>query len=274
MTDEADAELRRLERAADLCRAPNIVGASAVLARAQLRPTWLVPEMIPAGEVVLITGAPGALKSWLAYDLVMAVAAQRPWLGVLPAPAASAFKCAALVFNYDNSTGELGRRFLRLGLEGDHPVSFHSLDVGAPLRLPDSAADLAAIVDYLHPRVVLVDSLRQAHTAEENSSKEMMAVMSGLKRLYAFGSTVIVVHHSGKTVGPTSKSRGSEEIDASAGAVIHVAPMQGVQAAHWAKHRSWPMPEAAETVYFEVKDEGAATHVRRREAPQRKERRP
>jgi RecA-family ATPase len=263
--DDDTAEIIRYEIAQELCRPPTIVGAREVLAMASARPAWLVPEMVPAKDLTLITGAPGAKKSWLAYALALAVAQGQPWVW-----SATAVQGRVLALNYDNSTAECGRRFKRLGMQASDPVLFHSLDMQAPLRLPEKAKELTAIVDHLRPTLVLVDSLRQAHTADENSSKEMMVVMAALKRLYACGAAVVVVHHSGKTVGAASKSRGSEEIDASATAVIHVAGDTECPSATWAKHRSWHLPERNATRHFRVIDVGDETRVEAAQAPERR----
>jgi hypothetical protein len=58
--------------------------------------------------------------------------------------------------------------------------------------------------------MVIVDPLRYAHTAEENDSTEMAAVMQQLKFCAAAGCAVVAMHHPGKSEG--SQSRGSSVI--------------------------------------------------------------
>jgi RecA-family ATPase len=263
--DEAAEETARLELASELSRPPWVIGAREMLERARLQPEWLVPGMIPARDLTLVTGAPGAMKSWLVYSLAVAVAQGTPWMAlpVMPGP--------VLVCNYDNSSAECGRRFLRLGLKPTDSVSFHSLDVGVPWKLPEAAEKLAAVADFRRPSLIVIDTLRQAHTAEENSSKEMGQIMAQLKRLYACGAAVVVVHHSGK--GPMSTgARGSQEIDGSATAIVHVAAeREDRSTAQWVKHRSWPMAARDETRHFRVSDSGDRTIVERIEPPKKRE---
>ncbi len=276
MADDATEELIAQATAENLCKPPHIIGPREMLRMATLRPTWLIPDMVPARDLTLITGAPGVMKSWLAYDLARAVAQGGTWMGVQVTPpmrphgADVGNEVAALVLNFDNSTAECGRRFMRLGLAATDPIRFHSVDVGQRLRLPEAAESLAAVADALRPRLIVIDSLRQSHTCDENSSKEMMVVMDQLKRLYACGAAVVVVHHSGKTVGAHSKSRGSEEIDASATAVIHVTDDDGTPRAEWAKHRCWAMTEAAERKWFQVVDRNDLTIITPAPKPERK----
>lgn len=254
MRDEAE----QLHRAEELCQPPWIVGAAQMLRAASAKTAFLIEGAIPARDLTMITAPPGSLKSWIAYDLCLAVAQQREWLGIgVPAAPGS-----ALVLNFDNPTAECGRRFMRLGMRPDDAIHFHSVDVGKRLLLPDDHEDILAIVEKLQPRVVLIDSMRQAHTAEENSSKEMGIVMAMCKSLYGYGASVIVVHHSVK--GNGGAARGSGEIDASITAHISVDG----DVARWAKHRSWEvrpptMPPWEEGVRFAVEDVGDRTFVRR-----------
>lgn len=275
--DDSANEIQQQLTAQELCQPPHIIGPREMLRMATVQPAWLVKDMVPARDLTLITGAPGVMKSWLAYDLARAVAQGGTWFGV---PVESSRLAAgdnvgagmqALVLNFDNSTSECGRRFKRLGLAVSDPIGFHSVDVGQRLRLPDSAENLAAVADALRPALIIIDSLRQSHTCDENSSKEMMGVMDQLKRLYACGAAVVVVHHSGKTPGSTSKSRGSEEIEASATAVIHITnDDDGVSQARWHKHRCWAMSEAQETKWFRVEDRGDLTLILPAAKPEKK----
>lgn len=271
--NEAYEELRREELAQELCGPPWIVGAGAMLARASDRPEWLVTERIPAGDLTLFAGAPGVKKSWLAYALAIAVAQGSEWVGLpthRPVKRRSGEGCEVLVLNYDNSTAECARRFLRLGLRASDPVCFHSLDVGQPFRMPEASDKLAMIVDAMRPSLVLIDTFRQAHTSDENSSKEMMGIMGSLKRLYASGAAVVVVHHT--TKGAAMTPRGSGEIDGSFTAEVIVAADRGLLTAQWVKHRSWPLDEARETLYFRVSDHADRTRVEKADPPVRKER--
>lgn len=231
--------------------------AKALLASAKLEPDWLVPYAIPSGAVTFIVGKPGSSKSWLGYDLVCAVTQDRPWLN-LGTPVGR--NATALVLNFDNPGSECARRFLRLGLQPQDRALFHSLGAHRPpeplpqiLQLPGAFEPLDSMVYAFRPDIILVDSLRQAHTSDESSSQEMAQVMSQLRRFAAYGAAVVVIHHTRKGDG---EMRGSTEIEAAADAIIDVA--NGV--ATWRKTRGWEMPES--TAIFTLVDEGDSTEVR------------
>jgi RecA-family ATPase len=267
--EELAARLAWDERKAQLCRAPTLVGAADMLAAAQIKPRMLAEGFVPAGAITLIIGEPGAKKSWLAYALAIATAQGGTWLSAPVTPHGPSK--AVLVLNYDNPTPECGRRFKRLGLQPTDPVWFHSVDLD-PLRLPASIAELNAIVAYVRPSLVVIDSFRQAHTDDENSSKEMSIVMGHIKGFYADGAAVVVVHHAGKSNGlgaseGVGKARGSGEIAASADCIIEAKRVKSKEGdseydvAVWTKHRSWEIAPCDESVPFELRDIGERTEL-------------
>jgi RecA-family ATPase len=243
------------DKLADLLRPPTLIGARALLAAAEVRTDFLIPDAIPAHAITLMIGVPGSGKSWLAYALAMSAIHGEEWLGIAPERTGR-----VLVLNYDNPTPEAGRRFMRLGLtlEDEGQFFIHSVDQGS-LKLPKARAEIRGIVDELRPVLVLVDSLRQAHTCDENSSQEMAEVMDCLKDVAKLGAAVVVIHHSLKSseaIG-VGKARGTGEIPASADAQISITG----DVADWDKHRSWAMSPEDARIGFEIVDRGARTFV-------------
>jgi RecA-family ATPase len=247
-----------LERRVDaLIGSPAVASSRALLARASDQTDFVIHEAIPVG-LTLMLGVPGSSKSWLAYDLAMAVARNRDWLGkrnCLPGPG------GVLVLNFDNPTPECGRRFKRLGLQDSDRVWFHSthgLDESQALLLPQSAPLLLGLVHRLGISLVVCDSLREAHTADENSSADMRPIMQQLRALAPVGkrAAVVVVHHTAKgdSTGVLS-ARGSTVIPAAVDACIHC---QGDSAA-WTKHRGWKLDPRGGVVRFELSDPTGST---------------
>ena len=248
-----DRNEEALERRVDaLLGSPAVAGAGILLARADDATEFLIHEAIPVG-LTLMLGVPGSSKSWLAYDLAMAVAHGRDWLGKRNALAKPA---GVLVLNYDNPTPECGRRFKRLGLQPTDRVWFHSahgLDESQTLLLPRAAALLLGLVHRLSISLVVVDSLREAHTADENSSAEMRPIMQQLRALAPLGkrAAVVVVHHTAKgDASGVLSARGSTVIPAAVDACIHCAG----DSIAWVKHRGWKLDARGGVVRFELTD--------------------
>jgi RecA-family ATPase len=232
--------------------AAHFIGAGAMLRAAKDTPDFLVKNMIPAGGITLVVGKPGTTKSWLVYDLALATMHSRPWLGTKPTTG------PVVVLSYDNPTPETGRRFKRLGLREGDPIMFHSPTWEA-LKLPDAADDLVAVVHAVEPKLVIVDSFRQAVNGNENDSEAMGEVMGSFKKMAASPSqpAVVVIHHAGKGILlEGSGARGSGEMEGSADAVISIEDGK----ATWTKTRSW-QGEKQEYTYA-LNDVGASTQLK------------
>lgn len=255
-------ELEKIEQGERLASV-YLQDAATLLASAKLEPDWLVPNAVPLGAVSFFVGRPGAAKSWLAYDLACAVVQQRDWLGFgVPncPPGATVF-----ILNFDNPHAELGRRFLRLGLQPHDALFAHSFGAHTPpepyppvLQLPDAFDPLEMMVYAKRPALIVIDSLRQAHTGDESSSQEMAVVMMCVKRFAALGAAVVLIHHTRKNDG---QMRGSTEIEATADAITDVEKEDAlVSLVSWRKTRGWEMAESSLAV--RVVDEGDRTFVR------------
>lgn len=266
---QAVAQAAHAQQLVDLYVRP----AGALLEVARDTTPFLVENTLPAGGLVVFAGDPGGGKSWLAYDLALALVQNRPWLGrkVVEAPARGSLRGhRVLVLNYDNPDWELGRRFRRLGLKADDPVYFHSMcskpppqDLPAILQLPMSFDPLMAIVDNLAPTLIVVDSMRQAHTLDEDRSADMGRVMACLKGLMSRGATVLALHHLRKRGAKDVElqTRGSGEIEASCDVLTIVTGEAAHGKISWKKVRGWLMPDESRHLSFAVSDEGDTTKV-------------
>ena len=226
-------------------------------------PVFLIPQLILRDAVTLIVGESGSKKSWAAYDLIRAVATGTPWLGKTD----KAPDLNAALFNYDNSTSEVKRRFLRLGIPLDR-VRVHTTGVNIPpsdswpdvLRFHEEQAQyLISMIQHNNIRLAVFDSLRQAHMAKEQDSQAMGEVMSYFRAIANAGCCCVVIHHSAKSTKDDSwqaTARGSGEIVAHADTVIQV----GSDAMTWTKTRGWNMGDQNK-VKFRLEDDATTTTV-------------
>jgi len=255
-------ELERIEYGERLASV-YLQSSGELLTCAKLEPDWLVPNAVPAGAINFIVGKPGASKSWAAYDLACAVVQRRDWMG-LGVPTVNE-GASVFILNFDNPHSECARRFLRLGLTAADNLWVHSWGAHTPpepfpavLQLPDAFEPLEAMVYAKRPVLIVVDSLRQAHTGDESSSQEMALIMAQLKRFAAYGAAVVIVHHTRKNDGAM---RGSTEIEATADSIADVEKEDAqVSLVSWRKTRGWDMAES--TITIRLIDEGDRTYVR------------
>ncbi len=232
---------------------PCMQSISTVLANAPDRQEFVIDGALPARAVTLLMGQPDAGKTWLAYAAAIAVARGEDWLGISndlvePAP--------ALIFNFDQPGTELGRRLKKMGARDDDPIAIHNADE-VPLqyvfKLPEHAATLRALVLRYRAKLVVLDSLRECHTGDENSSKDMAPIMHLIRQLaQPTGAAVIVVHHTAKNadVGDLLRARGSSAIIAGVDAAISADN----RVATWCKTRGWNMAPEDKHQPFEIID--------------------
>ena len=240
------------------------VDAGALLEMAKDKPDFLIPDLIPAASVMLMVGKPGSKKSWLAYSAVLAIVQQKPWFGATPE-----HKHSALVLNFDNPASELGRRFRRMGLQPEDNIRFHSIGLNLPpanlppiLQLPGCVEPLFALVCYMRPSIILIDSMRQSHTGDEASSEDMGLLMNYYRSLTHYGATVLVLHHTRKAPKEgdddlLESSRGSSAI----GGGIDAQMVVDDGTIRWGKTRLWQPQQTSYRFSVVDDDEHNTTYV-------------
>lgn len=232
-------------------------------------PGFLVDGMIPGTGVVVMVGEAGVGKSWVAYDLIRAVTTGTPWLG-RSKPACGGKPFPVILFNYDAQVHELQRRLRRLGMTGEEPFHCHTHEFtkGGMIRLSlddknHAMEGVCALIEDTEAALVVFDSMRQSHTAEEDSNLQMGEIMAQFKSLCSplpdMRCTTLILHHTPKGLKGNdwqTKARGSGEIVAQAEVEIQVTATK----LFWNKVRGWRMPPGASAQY-RIVDEGDRTNL-------------
>jgi hypothetical protein len=222
------------------------------------RVEFIVPGAIPKGNIVIISGEPGAKKTWAAYSLMYAVASGTPWMG----RGQPATQGPVVLLNYDNPTETVASRMRKLGFTSEMPWYVHSLGLTKPsgpnmpdiLMLPQHESRLNYALKHVKPSLIVVDSFRQCNNLDENSNKEMASLMAIFKRWQQLNNTtVVLIHHTTKSKDGSewkSSARGSGEIIASCDVAIRAEEDKIL----WTKHRTWAIGSTKE-VAFELQDQ-------------------
>jgi len=160
---------------------------------------WLVEDLWGRGAVGIVGGAPKCCKSWLGLDIALSVASGTPCLGRFPVVHVG----PTLVYLAEDAAPMVRERILgicnhrRLDIE---TLDLHLIDTPS-LRL-DLDADrrsLAAAVETIRPKLLLLDPLVRLHRADENSSADISALLGFLRELQRrFDTAVLLVHHMSK----------------------------------------------------------------------------
>jgi hypothetical protein len=195
--------------------------------------TWIVKQVIPRSELVVIYGESGCGKSFLALNLGMAIARGLDWHGYKSKPGRVIYVCAESPSGF---RGRVKAYCMR-----------HALQEQIPFQIIDDAPDFLTEKDpkTLIERigkadVIFIDTLaRVTAGADENTGQDMGPVIARCQAIQrATGALVILIHHSGKD---TAKgSRGWSGIRAAADTEIFVEKLQSHHSATITKQKDGP----------------------------------
>lgn len=154
----------------------------------QLEAEWAVEKLVPARSITVLHSPGGLGKTWLSLALANAVSRGEPFLGLKTKPGPVCY------IDFENPLPLLVERTRKLDIRD---VLFWHLSANpSPPRIDTS--------DYKFYRqlppgaLIIFDTLRAAHSGDENSSQDMALVMGRLKELRELNHPVFLIHHTGK----------------------------------------------------------------------------
>lgn len=180
---------------------------------------WRVRGVLPEEGIAALYGPSGSGKSFLALDMLAAVAAGRPWFGcrVKAAP--------VLYVALEGEAGISQRVQAHQEKHGPLAGAFRFLLQPLDIRKAADRADLvsAARAAGYSGGVLALDTLnRAAPGADENDSAAMGEIIAATKALQAeLGGLVLLVHHTGKDA--SKGLRGHSSLHAALDAAIEVS---------------------------------------------------
>jgi hypothetical protein len=156
------------------------------------RVSWLVDGVIQRHSAAVIYGESRIGKSFLALDLACSLALGDAWFGYSVQP------CKVIFFAAESPAGLPDRLEAMKALRGQEaPEHLRFLRNSISLS---NAADVQKLIDTVQGfDVLFIDTFNAAAPdSDENSSKEMGAILKGIRRIVdETGCTVIFVHHCG-----------------------------------------------------------------------------
>lgn len=176
---------------------------------------WRVKGLYPVTGLGAMYGPSGSGKSFLVMDLAITTAMGRAWFGCRTLP------CDV---TYVMLEGEAGLQGRILAWEKHNamsiPDNFHVIAQPFEIANDHDVEDLAASLP--NEGMLIIDTLnRAAPGLDENSSKDMGALLKGMKRLQeASGGLVVAVHHTGKNAD--KGMRGHSSLNAALDGAIEV----------------------------------------------------
>lgn len=165
---------------------------------------WLIEGVIPASNVILLSGREGSMKTWLAMDWALAVAQGRGWLS-------RATKIGKVLY----IDAEMPRDLFSVRLQALGTSPSLAIWRWQDRYFPSNFFDRQLLLAARTYRLIVVDTLRRfMGKRDENSATDMAAIMGGLRELTRWGATVIALHHAPKDPEKREGYRGSTELGA------------------------------------------------------------
>jgi energy-coupling factor transporter ATP-binding protein EcfA2 len=185
----------------------------------QAPPRWIIKHVLPQAELVVLYGASGSGKSFMALDMAGAIARGTTWRGK---------KVRQGKVVYIAAEGAGGFRNRMQAYAQHNQVDLAELNIGvihaAPnlLEAQDAKDVITAIKASGGADVVIIDTFAQTTPgANENAGEDMGKALGHCKRIHAAtGAVVVLVHHSGKDA--SKGARGWSGLRAAADAELEV----------------------------------------------------
>ena len=179
---------------------------------------WRIRGVLPKTGIAALFGPSGSGKSFLALDMLAAMAHGRDWFGCRVTP------CPVLYAALEGEAGISQRIQAHQKKNGPLPAGFRFLLQSLDIRKPADRADLvtAARAAGYSSGVLVIDTLnRAAPGADENDSAAMGEIIAATKAIQGeLGGLVLLVHHTGKD--QTKGLRGHSSLHAALDAAIVV----------------------------------------------------
>lgn len=188
---------------------------------------WLIKGVMPARGVMVMYGAPGSGKSFLALDAALHVSCGKDWFGHRTREPAGVVYVAAEGGAGFRHRAVAARDHLGAGAETPFALITAAPDLGcrraSDLQTLTKDVTKQAAAAGFRPALIVFDTLsRCIGNLDESSSQDMNHLVRRLSALSdGLGACVLVVHHSGKD--PGRGLRGSSTLQGAADAIWLVA---------------------------------------------------
>lgn len=171
---------------------------------------WLIDGWLQAEAMMMMFGAPGLGKSFLALDMALSIASPtiRDWHG-LAIQHGPVFYAAGEGGNgvKIRSTGWLAHHSLKNG-----PCGMYLGDEARDLNTKEGLDDVIGQIEAyrIRPRLIVIDTLNRFLAGDENSSLDVKGMLDScgvLQRMY--NAAILIIHHCGVSPSTQDRLRGS-----------------------------------------------------------------
>ena len=180
----------------------------------------LIPGLLPADGIAILTAAPKVGKTMFASQAALAIQEGTSFLGFPAGPAGSVLYC-----DHESSADDLRQRFKLLEGDAQDPYALTFCRDSFQLAKNDDVDGLIDLVGAGGHKLVIIDTLATYMLGiDENDAGSVSRPMHGLRRLqHETGAAILVVAHASKSESHgkiAAKTRGSNAITAAASSLM------------------------------------------------------
>lgn len=211
--------ITKIERAAKATDKTHVAAFLPALTHAELvarkfsSAQYTIEPFFEQGTVNMVSAPPNTWKSWFLFLFAGAIAAGSPVFDKF-----NTEKTNVMIVNEEDSHRLIQDRLRLLGITDTSLPIYYRVSHGAKLT-DDFIDSLVMEAKEKNVGVIMFDSLRSVHDADENDSTKMQGVMDMFKKIARESITVIFTHHNRKKSmmgrnDDTESTRGSSAINA------------------------------------------------------------
>lgn len=234
---------------------------------------YVIDAILPEASLSMLYGAPGSLKSMLALDMLVCIAAGKPWLSPSQngeGQGMATEQSAVLFVDFDSGKRIVMERMEAIarghGITNPAGLPFYAESMELPWLLAPERSSVEAFARDMRAqkvRACVIDNFGVITGGVDENSSEMATVMGNLRWLAeSTGAAVVVIHHprKGDTKGNSNAGdslRGHGSILAALDLALLVEREQGsrIVAVRSVKARSVPVaPFVANWTYTHKPD--------------------
>lgn len=178
----------------------------------QPEPTkWLIKEWLPQGGFIMLHGEPASGKSFVALDMMLALSSGiGTWAGFKAKQAKVLYLCG------EGFNGIPARLTAWMQAHQGRDIGTFFMSSWA-LALDNKQEGLFAKNSIrtlpFKPDLIVIDTLNRFYEGDENSAQEMRVFLDFVSELQQeFGSSVMIVHHTGVSKEAQGRARGSSAL--------------------------------------------------------------
>ena len=155
---------------------------------------FIVEKLIPKGCITMLSGNPGANKSWIALQICKEIGCENPLLFerfIIES------KAKILYIDEETSYSEIKRRWMKLS---PPPVTFVDFMAMSGFKI-DNSDQRKEVLDFCFHRsynLIVIDALRDVFGGNENDSTVIQNIIDCLKDFTRNGISVFLIHHNRK----------------------------------------------------------------------------